>query len=133
MLTRSIDFDDSFDLSFEEKLFFNAKRLCVYFALAALTISGLDLMNIRPLESAAEFIHDHRDANVAEWPALIRSGIQQISLSPPPSVTVAIPSDFAATKPPVFAAARAPEIAAAKSAAELPSANAFALPSGRTT
>jgi cell wall hydrolase len=127
VLTRSIDFDDPFDLSFEEKLFFNAKRLCVYFALAALTISGLDLMNIRPLESAAEFIHEHRDANVAEWPALIRTGIQQISLSPPPSVTVAIPSDVATAKPPVVAAAKpvtvaakAPETAPPKSSALKP-------------
>ena len=114
MLTRSIDFDDPFDLSFEEKLFFNAKRLCVCFALVALSISGLDLMNIRPLETAAEFIHVHRDARIAEWPALIRSGIQQISLSPPPSATVAIPSDFATTQPPAVASVPAPMIVSAK-------------------
>ncbi len=99
MLTRSIDLNDPFDLSFEEKLFFNAKRLCVCFAVAALSISGLDLMNIRPLESAAEFVQLHRDVRVAEWPGLIRSGIQQISFSVPPSVTVAIPSDFAIPAP----------------------------------
>ena len=93
MLTRSIDLDDPFDLSFEEKLFYNAKRLCVCFAAAALSISGLDLMNIRPLETAAEFVHVHRDTRIAEWPALIRSGIQQISFTVPTSVTVAIPSD----------------------------------------
>ena len=99
MLTRSIDLNDPFDLSFEEKLFFNAKRLCVCFAVAALSISGLDLMNIRPLESAAEFVQLHRDVRVAEWPGLIRSGIQQISFSVPPSATVAIPSDFAIPAP----------------------------------
>ncbi len=94
-MTRSIELDDPFDLSFEEKLFYNAKRVCVYFAVAAVTISGLDLMNIRPLEAAAEFVHTHHDTRVAEWPGLIRSGIQQISLSAPASVTVAIPRDFA--------------------------------------
>jgi len=99
VLTRSIDLNDPFDLSFEEKLFFNAKRLCVCFAVAALSISGLDLMNIRPLESAAEFVQLHRDVRVAEWPGLIRSGIQQISFSVPPSATVAIPSDFAIPAP----------------------------------
>ena len=93
MLTRSIDLDDPFDLSFEEKLFYNAKRLCVCFAAVALSISGLDLMNIRPLERAAEFVQSHHATRVAEWPALIRSGIQQISLSVPPSAIAAIPSD----------------------------------------
>jgi hypothetical protein len=93
LLTRSIDLDDPFDLSFEEKLFFNAKRLCVCFAVAALSISGLDLMNIRPLESAAAFAQEHRHTRVAEWPALLRSGIEQISFSVPVSVTVAIPMD----------------------------------------
>ena len=37
MLTRSIDLDDPFDLSFEEKLFYNAKRLCVGFAVVAVS------------------------------------------------------------------------------------------------
>jgi Cell Wall Hydrolase len=95
VLTRSIDLDDPFDLSIEEKFFYNAKRVCACFAVAALTISGLDLMNIRPLESAAEFVHVHHDTRMAEWPGLIRSGIRQISLSAPASVTVAIPDGFA--------------------------------------
>lgn len=99
MLTRSIDIDDPFDLSFEERLFYNAKRLCVFFAVAALSISGLDLLNIRPLESAAAFAHTHRGTTVAEWPELLRTGIQQISFSMPPSATVAIPSDFAIARP----------------------------------
>ena len=102
MLTRSIDLDDPFDLSFEEKLFYNAKRLCVCFAVAALSISGLDLINIRPLEAAAEFANVHRNARIAEWPGLIRSGIQQISFSVPASAVAAIPSgDFATTQRPV--------------------------------
>jgi len=98
LLTRSIDLDEQFDPSFEEKLFYNAKRLCVGFAVAALSISGLDLMNIRPLENAAEYIHLHRHTSVAEWPQLIRSGIQQISFAVP-SATAAIPSDFAIARP----------------------------------
>ena len=92
MLTRSIDFDDPFDLSFEEKLFYNAKRLCVGFAVVALSISGLDLINIRPLEAAAEFANVHRNTRIAEWPGLIRSGIQQISFSVPAFAVAAIPS-----------------------------------------
>ena len=108
MLTRSIDLDDPFDLSIEEKLFYNAKRVCACFAVAAVTISGLDLMNIRPLESAAEFVHAHHDTRMAEWPGLIRSGIQQISLNAPASATVAIPRDFA------MASRSAPSFANAK-------------------
>jgi hypothetical protein len=99
LLTRSIDINDPFDLSFEERLFYNAKRLCVFFAIAAVSISGLDLMNIRPLESAAAFAHSHRATSVAEWPELLRTGIQQISFSTPPSATIAIPSDFAIVRP----------------------------------
>ncbi len=99
MLTRSIDFDDPFDLSFEEKLFYNAKRLCVCFAVVALSISGLDLINIRPLEAAAEFANVHRNTRIAEWPGLIRSGIQQISFSVPASAVAAIPSGDIANAP----------------------------------
>ena len=95
MLKRSIEFDDPFELSIEEKIFHNAKRICVVFAVVAVTISGLDLMNIRPLESAAEFVHQHRNARVADWPALIRSGIDEFSISTQAeaSVVVAIPAD----------------------------------------
>jgi spore germination cell wall hydrolase CwlJ-like protein len=99
VLTRSIDLDDPFDLSIEEKLFLAAKRTCVGFAMVALTISGLDLMNIRPLESAAEFVNRHRHARLAEWPGLIRDGIHQISIVPPASVVVEIPADALAMEP----------------------------------
>ena len=99
MLTRSIDLDDPFDLSFEEKLFYNAKRLCVCFAVVALSISGLDLINIRPLEAAAEFANVHRNTRIAEWPGLIRSGIQQISFSVPAFAVAAIPSGDIANVP----------------------------------
>jgi hypothetical protein len=71
--------------------------VCACFAVAAVTISGLDLMNVRPLESAAEFVHAHHATRMAKWPGLIRSGIRQISFSGPTSVTVAIQSEFAMT------------------------------------
>jgi hypothetical protein len=95
VLTRSIDLDDPFDLSIDEKIFHNAKRICVVFAVVAVTISGLDLMKIRPLESAAEFVKQHRHTRLADWPALIRDGIQEMSISAEasPSVVVAIPGD----------------------------------------
>ena len=95
MLTRSIDLDP-FDLTIEEKIFRGAKRICVVFAVTALTISGLDLMNIRTVEAAAEFIHDNR-LRLADLPDAIRSGIQSISLTPSEqqsaSVAVKIPRD----------------------------------------
>ena len=75
MLTRSIDIDDPFGLSIEEKIFHQAKRICVIFAVLAVTISGLDLMNIRPLENAAEFFSHHQQTRLADWPRLIRAGV----------------------------------------------------------
>jgi len=110
VLTRSIDLNDPFELTFEEKFFDRAKRVCACFAVVALSISGLDLMNVRPLESAAEFVHANRNAHLTEWPGLIRAGIGQIALAAPDRVTVAIPlGDFAiapnvAPKQPVVAA-----------------------------
>ncbi len=81
MLTRSIDLDP-FDLSFAEKVFRGAKRICVLFALAALTLSTLDLMNVRVVENTAEFIHGDR-ARLADLPKLIRAGISQIAIAGP--------------------------------------------------
>jgi len=43
LLTRSIEFDAS-DLTIEERVFVAAKRVCIVFAVAALSISALDLM-----------------------------------------------------------------------------------------
>ena len=73
MLTRSIDFDAS-DLTIEEKVFVAAKRVCVVFAIAALSISALDLMNVRAVEAAAEFVHD-RSVVMAS----LRDGLQNFS------------------------------------------------------
>ena len=58
----SIDLDP-FDLTIEEKIFRGAKRICIIFAIAAVTLSALDLMNIRSVETAAEFIHGDRAAH----------------------------------------------------------------------
>ncbi len=56
-----------------------------------MTLSALDLADIRTVENAAAFINDNR-LRVAELPDRIRSGIEYISLeSSSPSVTVAIP------------------------------------------
>ena len=93
MLTRGIELYDPFDLTIEERIFLGAKRACAGFAVVALTISGLDLMNIRPLENVAEFINEHQHTRLADWPDLIRDGIHQISITPPASVVVAIPGD----------------------------------------
>lgn len=101
MLKRSID-RDSYDLTIEEKFFRGAKRVCVLVAVSALTVSALDLANIRSAESAAEFIHDSRlrlaDLNIADLPDRIRGELDRIASVPPaPSVTVAIPRDIIVT------------------------------------
>ena len=99
MLTRSIDFDP-FDLTIEQKIFRGAKRVCIVFAVSALTLSALDLANIHTVENAAALIHENRqrlaEVRVADLPDLIRAGIDSISIvSESPSVTVAIPRDAA--------------------------------------
>lgn len=115
MLTRSID-ADPFGLTFEEKIFRTGKRVCVAFAIAAVGISALDLMNVRLVEAGAEFIRDSR-LHSEEIPGRILTGIRQISVLPDqPSVTVAIPRDVVVKAPKVAALAmpeRAPLIAAA--------------------
>jgi hypothetical protein len=97
LLTRSIDFDP-FDLTIEQKIFRGAKRVCIVFAVSALTLSALDLANIHTVENAAALIHENRqrlaEVRVADLPDLIRAGIDSISIvSESPSVTVAIPRD----------------------------------------
>ena len=94
MLKRSIDFDQD-DLTVEEKIFRGAKRICVIFALSAVTLSAMDLANIRTAESAAEFIHDSRlrlgDINLCNLPSRIRTDLDRIALADASSVTIAIP------------------------------------------
>jgi hypothetical protein len=89
LLTRSIDFDP-YGLTMEEKIFRGAKRGCVVFALAALSLGVLDLMNIKS-ESAAQIFQAGR-LRFADLPDRIRTEIGRISLvSSPPSATIAIP------------------------------------------
>ncbi len=112
-MTRSID-ADPFGLTFEEKIFRTGKRVCVAFAVAAVGISALDLMNVRLVETGAEFIRDSR-LHSDEIPGRILGGIRQISVLPDqPSVIVAIPRDAVVKAPKVAALPdRAPRIAAA--------------------
>lgn len=115
MLARSIDVVDPLDLTVEEKVFRMAKRVCVVFAVLAVTLSTLDLMNIRAAEHAAVFIHAHRH-RMADLPQLIRSSISSIAVAAPaPMVTVQIPrDDIAIAMAP--APAPAPTLAPARSA-----------------
>lgn len=95
MLTRSID-HDPFALSFEEKIFRNGKRICFGFAGFALIIATLDLMNIRGVKAAADFVHE-QSAQIATLPDAVISGIQNISFASagPSEVAVLIPrGDF---------------------------------------
>jgi hypothetical protein len=92
LLKLAIEFDP-FELTFKEKIFRGAKRVGIVFAVSAVTLSLLDLANIRTVGNAAAFINDNR-MRVAELPDRIRSGIDYISFeSASPSATVAIPRD----------------------------------------
>jgi hypothetical protein len=92
LLTRSID-RDPFGPTFEERIFNGGKRICVFFAVIAVSISALDLISAGSVENAAVFIHENR-INYAELPGRIRTAISQISLLPDQnSVVVAIPRD----------------------------------------
>ena len=106
MLTRSIDIIDPFEPTIEEKIFRSAKRVCIVFAVAAVALSALDLMNIRSVANAAKFVQGNRQ-RVADLPDLIRSGIQSIALaSPSPSAVAMIPRDeIAMTVRPTLTAA----------------------------
>ncbi len=95
MLTSTIDFDAS-DATLEERIFIGAKRVCIVFAVAALGISALDLMNVRSVEAAAEFIHD-RNLSIAS----LREGLQDFQIpigshEQRAQVAVAIPRDVLA-------------------------------------
>lgn len=122
MLTRSID-ADPFGPTFEEKIFRNGKRICVAFAVAAVGISALDLMNVPLVTSGAELIRDGRQ-NYTEIPGRILTAIRQISVLPEQSVTVAIPRDVTVNAPKIAAAPDRAPVAAARIAASLPGAPA---------
>ncbi len=97
MLRRSIYLDDPFELTIEEKVFRAAKRICMVFAGAALTLSALDLMNVKLVESASMFIHSH---SLAEMPQALRAQLTSVAFaSPSPYVTVEIPRGNIAFEP----------------------------------
>lgn len=97
MLKRSIYLDDPFELSIEEKVFRAAKITCAVFAGAALTLSTLDLMNVRSVQSASAFIHRHSVADLAH--ALRTHLIDVAFAEPSPCATVEIPRGNVAFAP----------------------------------
>jgi hypothetical protein len=110
LLAHNTDVVDPLDLTIEEKVFRAAKRICIVFATVAIVLSTLDLMNVRTVETAAVYIHEHRH-RIAEMPQLIRAGISGIAVAAPsPMVTVRIPRDIE------IAIADAPAAVVAKSA-----------------
>jgi spore germination cell wall hydrolase CwlJ-like protein len=130
LLTRSID-ADPFGPTFEERIFRNGKRICVAFAIAAVGISALDLMNVRLVESGAEFIRDSR-LHYTEMPARILAGIRQISILPDQaSAVVAIPRDIAMTAQKSASSERALERAPERSPERAPKIAAAPVPAAR--
>jgi hypothetical protein len=91
VISRAIDFDP-FAESIEEKIFRNAKRLCVIFAVGAVALSALDIANIRTVENAAAVMRDS-NLQVGGLPDKLRAGIELISFTADePSAVAAIPS-----------------------------------------
>jgi len=74
LLTSTIDFDAP-EATLEERIFVGARRVCIGLAVIALAISALDLMNVRAVEAAAEFIHERR-LSVAN----LRDGLQDFQI-----------------------------------------------------
>ena len=90
LLTRGIDLDP-FDLTIKERIIRGAERVCTIFAVAALTIGTLDLMNFRPLEAVAGLANENHQ-RLADLSNQVRSGIDRISPgSSSPSVVIEIP------------------------------------------
>ncbi|HEV7822968.1 MAG TPA: hypothetical protein VGO84_17415, partial [Burkholderiales bacterium] len=77
MISRTIDLDP-FAETIEEKIFRNAKRLCVIFAIGAVTLSALDIANIRTVENAAAVMRGS-SFSVGDLPDTLRAGIERIS------------------------------------------------------
>ena len=91
MISRTIDLDPFAD-TIEEKIFRNAKRLCVIFAIGAVSLSALDIANIRTVENAAALVRGS-NLSVASLPDTLRAGIERISfMSDEPSAVAVIPS-----------------------------------------
>lgn len=87
MLTRAIDYDP-FGETIEEKIFRNAKRICIIFAVGAVTLSALDIANIRTVENAAALIRES-NFSVAALPDQLRAGIERISFTSDEPIAIA--------------------------------------------
>jgi hypothetical protein len=91
VISRSIDLDP-FAETIEEKIFRNAKRLCIIFAVGAVTLSALDLVNIHTIGNATALVRDN-NLDIASLPEHIRAGIELISFKPDePSAIIKIPT-----------------------------------------
>ena len=86
MSTRTIELDEPFDLTLEEKIVINAKRLCIVFAVAALALSGIDLLNAHALGNRVDHAYRIQVGSLAR--AIDRFSFTSAS----PSVTVIIPT-----------------------------------------
>jgi hypothetical protein len=92
VLKRSIDISDPFEPSFEEKIFRHGKRICFAFAGIALTLSALDLMNVRVVENAAEYLHNN-PVRLSDLTQRVRLNLGNMAFaSTEPYATAAIPS-----------------------------------------
>jgi hypothetical protein len=80
VLSRSIDGDDFFGSTADEKLFRAGKRICILFVLGAVTLSVLDLMNVRSPQNAPELTHVHRGA-IVNLPSTIRKSIGDVAFA----------------------------------------------------
>ncbi|HZK81501.1 MAG TPA: hypothetical protein VFC46_10550, partial [Humisphaera sp.] len=87
MLTRSID---TFGPTIEEKIFGGAKRVCIVFAVSAVTLAGLDIASFGAFKNAAAYVRNN-GLRVADLQDQIRGGIELVSFTQEPSVTIAIP------------------------------------------
>jgi hypothetical protein len=98
LLKSSIDFDSGPTL--EERVMHHAKRVCAGFAIVAVTISGLDLMNIRPVEAAAEMMHEN-NLKVSAIPSAVVAGLRSVSFTSEEKTEIAvlIPRDPSAKMP----------------------------------
>ena len=85
MLTRGIDLDP-FELTIGQKIFCGAKRVCIVLAIGAVALSALDLMNIRSVANATEFIH-RTGQRVAD---LMASGILSTAMAAPSPYAIAM-------------------------------------------
>ena len=93
-MTHQIDSSALFELTIEEKVFRAAKRVCITFAVAALTLSMLDIAGVRSAENAAELWQNNRE-KIAALPDTITSEIHRmIRGASDVAVAVRIPVGF---------------------------------------